>query len=64
MSLRKLLKNKKIIVAGSTKRNVRKFFNKLKPSFVKDNKLFWKTIEPFSSDEGNCGTNIKLEEKR
>ena len=36
------------------------FFNSLNPSFVKDNKLFWKTVKPFFSNKGDRGSNIQL----
>ena len=55
-------KKQKIIVAGFTKRNV-KIFNKLNPSFVNDNKLFWKTVKPFFSNKDSSGSKIKLVEK-
>ena len=45
------------------KKERKKFFNRLNPSFVTDNKLFWKTIKPFFSDKGNYGDNIKLVEE-
>ena len=39
---------------------VRKCFNKLNPSFVNDNKQFWKTVKPLFSNKGSSGSNIKL----
>ena len=33
------------------------------PSFVTDNKSFWKTIKPFFSNKGNYVSQIKLIEK-
>ena len=42
------------------KKERKKFSNGLNPSFVTDNKLFWKTVKPFFSDKGNYGANIKL----
>ena len=39
------------------------FFSSLNSSFVKDNKLFWKTMKPFFANKGNLGPNIKLVEK-
>ena len=36
------------------------FFNGLNPSFVTNNKRFWKTVKPFFSDTGDYGANIKL----
>ena len=44
------------------KKERKKFFNGLNPSFVTDNKLFWKTVKPFFSNKGNYGANIKLVE--
>ena len=41
------------------KKEIKFFFNSLNLSFVKD-KLFWKTIKPFFSNKGNCGSNIQL----
>ena len=38
----------------------KKFFNGLNPSFVTNNKRFWKSVKPFFSDMGNYGANIKL----
>ena len=40
----------------------KKFFDSLNPSFVKDIKLFWKTVEPFVSNKGDHGSNIQLVE--
>ena len=40
----------------------KRFFNYLNPSFVTDNKLFWKTIKPFFSNKENYGSQIKLVE--
>ena len=45
------------------KKEREKNFSSLNPSFVKDNKLFWKTVKPFFSNKGNLGPNIKLVEK-
>ena len=42
------------------KKERKKFFNSLNPSFVKDNKLFWKTVKPFFSNKGDRGSNIQL----
>ena len=44
------------------KKERKKFFNGLNPSFVTDNKLFWKTVKPFFSDMGTYGADIKLVE--
>ena len=38
------------------------FFNGLNPSFVTNNKLFWKTVKPFFLDKENYGANTKLVE--
>ena len=45
------------------KKKRKKFFNELTPSFVSDNKLFWKTLKEFFYNKGNYGANIKLVEK-
>ena len=45
------------------KKERKKFFNKLNPSFLNDNKLLWKTIKPFYSNKGSSGSNMKLVEK-
>ena len=45
------------------KKEPKKLFNKLNPSFVNDNKLFLKTIKPFFSNKGSSESNIKLVEK-
>ena len=45
------------------KKERKQFFNNPNPSFVIDNKLFWKTIKPFFSNKGNYGSQIKLVEK-
>ena len=45
------------------KKEREKNFSSLNPSFVKDNKLFWKTVKPFFSKKWNLGPNIKLVEK-
>ena len=55
-------KSRKFIAVDFTlyKKERKKFFNELNPSFVTDNKLFLKTVKPFFSDKGNYGANIKL----
>ena len=45
------------------KKERKKFFDGLNPSFVTGNKLFWKTVKPFFSGRGNYGANIKLVEE-
>ena len=42
------------------KKERKKFFNNFNPSFVKDIKIFWKSIKPFFSDKGNLRSQIKL----
>ena len=44
------------------KKERKNFFNKLNTSFVSDNKLFWKTVNPFFSNNGSHRGNIKLVE--
>ena len=44
------------------KKERKNFFNKLNTSFVSDNKLFWKTVKPFFSNNGSHQGNIKLVE--
>ena len=44
------------------KKESKRFFNSLNLSFVKDNKLFWKTVKPFFSNKGDHGANIQLDE--
>ena len=46
----------------STKKERKFFFNKLNTSFLSDNKLFWKTVKPFFSNNGSHRGNIKLVE--
>ena len=42
------------------KKERKNFFNKLSTSFVSDNKLFWKTVKPFFSNNGSHRGNTKL----
>ena len=44
------------------KKERKNFFNKLNTSFVPDNKLFWKTVKSFFSNNGSHRGNIKLVE--
>ena len=53
-------KKQKTFVVGCIKKKEKIFFNSLNPSFVKDNKLFWKTVKPFFSNKGDRGSNIQL----
>ena len=41
-------------------KNRKKFFHNLSTSFVNDNKLFWKTVKPFFSNNGSFDNKIKL----
>ena len=52
-----------LIVYKNYKKERKKFFNGLNPSFITDNKLFWKMVKPFFSDKENYGANIKLVEE-
>ena len=44
------------------KKERKKFFNSLNPSYVKDNKLFLKTVKPFFSSKRDRGLNMQLVE--
>ena len=44
------------------KKERKNFFNKLNISFVLGNKLFWKTVKPFFSNNGSHRGNVKLVE--
>ena len=59
----KAYKKQKKICSRLYKKQRKRFFNNLNPSFVTDNKLFWKTIHPIFSNKGNYGLLIKLVEK-
>ena len=59
--LKKLQKTKKLLQQTLQKRE-KKLFSKLNTSFVSGNKLFWKIIEPFFSNNGSHRGNIKLAE--
>ena len=59
----KAYKKQKNFCSRLYKKERKRFFNSLNPSFVTDNKLFWKTIKPFFSNKGNYGSQIKLIEK-
>ena len=58
----KIYKKQKSCCSRLYKNEKKNFFRSLNPSFVKDNNLFWKTVKPFSSNNGNFGLNIKLVE--
>ena len=59
----KAYKKQKNFCSRLYKKERKRFFNSLNPSFVTDNKLFWKTIKPFFSNKGSYGSQIKLLEK-
>ena len=59
----KAYKKQKNFCSRLYKKERKRFFNNLNPSFVTDNKLFWKTIKPFFSNKVNYGSQIKLVEK-
>ena len=59
----KAYKKQKNFCSRLYKKERKRFFNNLNPSFVTDNKLFWKTIKPFFSNKGSYGWQIKLVEK-
>ena len=40
------------------KKERKRFFNNLNPSFVTDSRVFWKTIKPFLWNKGNYGSQI------
>ena len=59
----KAYKKQKNFCSRLYKNERKRFFNNLNPSFVTENKLFWKTIKPFFSNKGNYRSQIKLVEK-
>ena len=59
----KAYKKQKTFCSRLYKKERIRVFNNLNPSFVTDNKLFWKTIKPFFSNKVNYGSQIKLVEK-
>ena len=56
----KAYKKQKNYCSRLYKKERKKFLNGINQSFVTDNKLFWKTVQPFFSDKGKYGANIKL----
>ena len=52
----KAYKKQKNFCSRLYKNERKRFFNNLNPSFVTDNKLFWKTIKPFFSNKVNYGS--------
>ena len=61
-SLRAYKKQKKYC-SRLYKKERKKFFSKLNPYFVIDNKLFWKTVKTFFANKGSFEGNIKHVEK-
>ena len=61
-SLRNYKKTPKNYCSRLYKKEKKNFFNKLNTSFVSENKLFWKTVKPFFSNNGSHRGNIKLVE--
>ena len=59
----KAYKKQKNFCSRLHKKERKRFFNDLNPSFVTDNRFFWKTIKPFFSNKGSYGLQIKLAEK-
>ena len=56
-------KNQKNYCSRLYKKERKKLFNRLNPSFFNDNKLFWITVKVFFSNKGSSGSNINLVEK-
>ena len=59
----KAYKKQKNFCSRLYKKERKRFFNNLNPSFVTDNKLFWKRFKPLFSNKGNYGSQIKFVEK-
>ena len=64
ISLLEPTKSRKIIAVDFIRKKEKSFSMGLSPSFSTDNKLFWKIVNPFFSDKGNYGANIKLVEEQ
>ena len=58
----KAYKKQKKYCSRLYKKERKKFFSSLNPSFVR-NKLFWKIVKPFFSNKRSLGPNIKLVEE-
>ena len=56
-------KNQKNHCCRLCKKERKRFSNNLNPSFVTDNKLFWKIVKPFFSNKRNYESHIKLVQK-
>ena len=59
----KAYKNQKNYRGRLYEKERKTFFSSLNSSFVKDNKLFGKTVKVFFSNERDLGPNLKLVEK-
>ena len=59
----KAYKEQKNFCSRLYKKERKRFFNNFNPSFVTDNKLFWKRIKPLFSNKENYGSQIKFVEK-
>ena len=59
----KAYKKQKNVCRRLYKKEKKQFFNNLNPSFVTDNKSFWKMFKPFFSNKGNYGSEIEVVEK-
>ena len=59
-NLLKTYKDKKNYSSKLYKKERKEYFDNLDPTFVKDNKIFWKTIKPYFSDKGNLRSQTKL----
>ena len=60
----KTYKKQKSIFSRLYKKDKKHFFNNLSRSFVTDNNLFWKTVKPYFSSNGNYRSQIKLVENQ
>ena len=58
--IKKIKKNKRIIAAGFTKNERKKYFQSLDPRRISNNKSFWKNIQPFFSIKRNISNMITL----
>ena len=58
----RVFKNQKSFCNRLYKKERKKFFTSLNQSFLKNNKLFWKTVKSFFSNKGVRGSNIQLVE--
>lgn len=60
----KTYKKQKSIFSRLYKKERKHFFKNLSRSFVTDNNLFWKTVKPYFSSNGNYRSQIKLVENQ